>query len=180
MIDYDNANPAQHRFIEERIEHDLGPNQTMLVEECLELDLREAVGIPTRADFDEAVEKITPNPDDLEIERVKDWLSDEGVCLDLYEIEDENGNENEDELRQAMRDYLEEESPEVYEWWVINHSLVAQRLQNVGELVLSNGNNYWWGRQTTQQRISLDSTWWQMFQEPVAFLADNTARSENA
>lgn len=68
---------------------------------------------------------------------------------------------NEEELRQLCLEFgidisdMESKPHEIYEWWIVSDYLF-RKLKKYGEPVLEWGNNYYWGRTTTGQAISLD------------------------
>jgi len=52
-------------------------------------------------------------------------------------------------------DHLTDEPQEIFEWWIVT-SYLYEKLREQGQPVLEWGNNYYWGRTTTGQAISLD------------------------
>jgi len=50
----------------------------------------------------------------------------------------------------------EGEEKEVYEWWIVS-SLLGRKLREREEVIIKNGNNWYWGRSCTGQAILLDS-----------------------
>jgi hypothetical protein len=54
---------------------------------------------------------------------------------------------------------------EVLEWWLITDDWVHGHLRRVGEAVLDNAYGTWWGRSCSGQAISLDPTFWGIYQQ---------------
>ncbi|RZK42666.1 MAG: hypothetical protein EOO90_06405 [Pedobacter sp.] len=67
-----------------------------------------------------------------------------------YVKQHEELEEQIDELRYATEQYAE-----VYEWWICSPWL-ARRLEAYDQIILSDGNNDYWGRCTSGQAILLD------------------------
>lgn len=62
----------------------------------------------------------------------------------------------------------EPDAAEVFEWWIVTDRMALDDLRAHGEVVLSNDYGDWWGRCCTGQIISLDSTFWEIYQEAIA------------
>lgn len=140
QIYYGGATRKQQEFIESRIRQELGRCQSMLV--CSALDK----GFFNYEDIQNFYYKHCPNCGG-DFERCD--CKEEGY-ISAEEIEN-----------------IEEEPQEIYEWWPINSSFLIEDLLKMSEAVLSNDYGDWWGRTCTGQSISLDPTFWDVFQEGV-------------
>lgn len=103
---------------------------------------------PFKLDRDELVEELTA----LSIE-CRDEESTETLAEALFSAIDDGDWGDVDEWRNAVRDNTTEK--EIYEWWLVSEWLHNQ-LKEIGEPVLDNGFNHWWGRTTTGQGILMD------------------------
>lgn len=66
----------------------------------------------------------------------------------------------------GSRDGCEEEAQEVYEWWLLTEdgAFLAEALEDAGEVILEADGGFYWGRTCTGQSISLDPTFWEVWQ----------------
>jgi hypothetical protein len=62
---------------------------------------------------------------------------------------------------------VDSEPQDIFEWWPISDQWVTKRLIEMGEPVIDSDYGAWWGRTSTGQRIALDSTWWEMYQDAI-------------
>lgn len=85
-----------------------------------------------------------------------------------YKQAKENGMLNDD----VTEETYESEPQDIFEWWPINDSMLKDELLEQGEPVLSTNYGDWWGRTCTGQAISLDPTFWDIFQESVQNIKD--------
>lgn len=69
------------------------------------------------------------------------------------------------EMLDCIENYCDDEgeSQEVLEWWLVS-SWSADKLAEMGEVVLRWQNCEWWGRTCSGQAIALDSTWYKIWQ----------------
>ncbi len=62
-----------------------------------------------------------------------------------------------DELREAVREYSQENPAEVFEWWRVD-SWLCDQLHEIGKVTIDNGYGHWWGRTCTGQGLIMDGT----------------------
>lgn len=68
-----------------------------------------------------------------------------------------DADESDDDLREAAREFAQDNPAEIYEWWLVSDWLCT-KLREHGECVLDNGYGQWWGRQVTGQAMIMDGT----------------------
>lgn len=114
-------------------------------------DLGKAFGI-------DEIEGLYPDPSDWSAEQCREYIEDEISSSEAFEDDDEH------ERLEAMREYIQQnaEAAEVFEWWLVADKWVADKLRQVGEVILDNGYGIWWGRTCTGQSISLDPTFYEI------------------
>lgn len=196
-ITYDNATHLQIRLVEHLIHRDLGPNQTFLVNACIQSDEISDEDLPSREDYEKACGSRVPEGlsayDYAEMLRENDpdaagfadpWNCEDDELGDVFweltgEAPDPEWSSDElrewacDEAEQRSEDYQQkvlaerEDNAEVVSWFAINNDSLIERLKAIGEVVLEVGNNAWWGRQAGGQAISLDNTFWEIYQERI-------------
>lgn len=146
-IYYGNASQKQREYIEAKIRQELGGCQSMLVSGALEKGFFQMEDIQ--------------NP-------FEPWMAgDRGTC--------EHCNDDKNILHcdydcceNCWEQYEQSEHfQEIFEWWPIESSFLVEDLLKMGEPVLSNDYGDWWGRTCTGQSISLDPTFWDIFQEHI-------------
>jgi len=93
--------------------------------------------------------KNVPNYDDINNGYDK-------VCPNCNEIINYEGQGNCPVCNSEILDKdIEQQPKEIYEWWIVTEFLY-KKLIAYGQAGLEWGNNYYWGRETTGQSISLD------------------------
>jgi hypothetical protein len=77
--------------------------------------------------------------------------------FEAEEISEVTKDKNLEAIQEAKEEIeaLETEPAEVYEWWLVSDYL-GEKLRQEGQVILEDGNNFYWGRQTTGQAILLD------------------------
>jgi len=102
--------------------------------------------------------------DDIQNEYEKWEFSHGGECSVCHRADVTELNDNDI----CSECYEQDQRPqEIFEWWPINSSFLVKELLEIGEPVLSNDYGDWWGRTCTGQSISLDPTFWTIFQDGV-------------
>lgn len=170
-IHYGNASPAQRRFILRMIAQDLAKCQSALVDALL---ANESVDGFSYDDICNAYERVCPECGSPMREAVRDmciWCEkewDKCACGDGKDT----GNRNDEAdvwvcegCGHIQFDDPEYEVQEIYEWWLLSSSSVAEDLKELGEPVLDNDYGEWWGRTCTGQSVELDPTFWRMYQD---------------
>ena len=66
----------------------------------------------------------------------------------------------------GTRDACEDEAQEVFEWWLLTDdgSWLAEVLEDAGEVILEADGGFYWGRTCTGQSLSMDPTFWEVWQ----------------
>jgi len=62
---------------------------------------------------------------------------------------------------------IQTEPQEILEWYLVTDSWIAKKVIELGEPVLSNDYDYWWGRTCSGQAIFLDPTFWIIYQDSL-------------
>lgn len=179
-IHYGNATETQRRYIEQKIDAGLAACQTALVSALLSDEFHgfnydEVVNLYQSADEWDAKQCLTwlyefTGEQNYKM-RAEDWEGEVQRFATHEEMEPEDWEEQAtEELRQAVNDQME--PAEVFEWWLVGSHYVAERLHMMGEAILDNGFGIWWGRTCTGQSISLDPTFWDMYQDAVKEIAE--------
>lgn len=118
---------------------------------------------------DESADYPDPNPDNMGrdellelldgVEEAEDLepMTDEQLTARAWEAIADEEIDGLDEYREAVRNYRDENQPEIYEWWQVDKWL-AGKLEEIGECVLTNSYGVWWGRCCTGQGILMDGT----------------------
>jgi hypothetical protein len=196
---YGNSNREQREYIENRIRTELGVCQSALVDELMRAgfdgftwdEVENVYPDPEEWTLAQCREYIREHvgdepgdccfrPSDMDRAMCVELLEGAGIAcgdddsLDVLRdaVEANIDDETLDGLeawREAVTDCAEPQ--EVFEWWVINDTFLADDLRNLGEPILDNGYGRWWGRGSTGQSIALDPTFWVIFQGQVAKLA---------
>lgn len=131
-IHYGNASRAQRELIEHFIHRDIAACQS-----CLVSTLMEKSGSGEGLDgfeWDE-VTNLYPDPSQWRRKECVEYLREMGADFD-EEMPIA-------ELRNQILDHAD--ANEVYEWWLITDSWVADKLKEQGEVVLDNDYGTWWG-----------------------------------
>jgi hypothetical protein len=124
--------------------------------------LSAAHDLPDRLGDEWELENVTnlyPDPSEWDSAQCLAWL-DEHISASDIETEyrtPQNGDPEYwiNELQALARDNAE--PAEVYEWWAVTKWL-AEKLEEIGEPVLSNSYGHWWGRTCTGQAMIMDGT----------------------
>jgi len=124
--------------------------------------LNSAHDLPERLRDEWEIENVTnlyPDPYEWDAAQCLAWL-DEHISASDIETEyrtPQNGDPEYwiNELQALTRDNAE--PAEVYEWWAVTEYL-AEKLEEIGEPVLSNSYGHWWGRTCTGQAMIMDGT----------------------
>lgn len=110
-------------------------------------------------DYSEEISSLKEKLDELNIEldELEGALESEEISEEEYEERKEELEEKINEIENEIEDLeaKQEETPEIYEWWIVSYWL-GKKLKEYGEVVIYDGLDYIWGRQTTGQAIYLD------------------------
>jgi len=124
--------------------------------------LGSALDLPGQLGDEWTVENLTnlyPDPSGWDSVRCRAWLSDYGIDWNYSYIDTENWDARamrlDDELRELVSDNAE--PAEIFEWWAVTDWL-ADKLDSIGEPVLSNSYGRWWGRTCSGQSLIMDGT----------------------
>jgi len=102
------------------------------------------------------VTNLYPDPSGWDAERCRDWLNDYGIDWSgSGKHVSSTASLDADELRELVNDNAD--PAEIYEWWAVTEYL-AEKLEEIGEPVLSNSYGHWWGRTCTGQAMIMDGT----------------------
>ena len=87
-------------------------------------------------------------------------------CGGPVTVDDDDAAACDDCNWKGTRDGCEEEAHEVYEWWLLTEgeAFLAEVLEDAGEVILEADGGYYWGRCCTGQSVSLDPTFWEVWQ----------------
>jgi hypothetical protein len=192
-IHYGNATDKQREYIRGMIHNRLGSCQSALVDMLLQRgdvdgftweDVEGVYPDPSDWSLDRCREYLgdngigTPDPDPWNIDReecIELLTSIDIECRDDDTLEtlreavaaniDDGTLDGLEDWRDAVRDNAE--AQEVYEWWPVEDSYLAEQLKDYGEPILDNDYGTWWGRTCTGQSIKLDPTFWEIFQDAL-------------
>ena len=125
---------------------------------------------------------LSVDPSDWAIESVYEFADDNGIELDddprrmgweeLTDIVDPDSESTaeslrseiedirEDEWKDQVREWSEDNPVEPLEWWLVDSWLAGQLQEMTQEPVLDNEYGQWWGRTCTGQSIACDSTFY--------------------
>ena len=145
-IHYGNASSKQREYVESKIRQELGSCQSTLVEGAFKAEFFSYDDIQNIYTSWDPGKKGTCEHCDEEEMLHYDYDCCES-CWDNYE--------------------QSEHIQEIFEWWPLESSFLVEDLLKMGEPVLSNDYGDWWGRTCTGQSISLDPTFWSIFQEHI-------------
>jgi hypothetical protein len=81
-------------------------------------------------------------------------------------IDDEDLQDGINDWRAAVLDNAS--AQEIYEWWPITDHGLVSRLRAMGQPVIDNEYGEWWGRTCSGQSISLDPTFWTIYQDAAS------------
>jgi hypothetical protein len=102
------------------------------------------------------VSNLYPDPSGWDSVRCRAWLSDYGIDWSgSGEHVSSTASLFDDELRELVSDNAE--PAEIFEWWAVTDWL-ADKLDSIGEPVLSNSYGRWWGRTCSGQSLIMDGT----------------------
>ena len=153
-IHYDNATAKQRAYIEQRIERDIARRTNQLVEDLI-------------------LPQYGENPD---VELYNSSVPVCGECGEPYEIKGDEAmqscrcglSEDEDPAWVSFCDVTGDFEPvEIFQWFLLSDDWVADKLLNMGEPILEAYDCKWWGRTCCGQSVSLDPTWWHMYQDSL-------------
>ncbi|MEN6534497.1 MAG: hypothetical protein ABFD89_12590 [Bryobacteraceae bacterium] len=195
-IYYGNATTKQREYIESRINNELALCQSALIDALMQSDAGQRMGFdvdhienerpdPSDWDMDRCREWLGyDEPDPNPWTMTRDELIDTGYAGIGIDTRDEYAHVTDDEARgqvisamdsgdldgledwrQAVRDHAE--PAEIFEWWALSNSFIVDELRALGEPILDNDYGTWWGRTCTGQSISLDPTFWDIFQDAL-------------
>jgi len=186
FVHYSNASAEQREFIEKKIREGLGGVQSSLVEECITLSVSEGA-LGGEFDYDRIQNfyaDITKGDVRFEVEGPDEdgdfevTIDYDGANESLY-VPPKNPERpldgpDESLLEKAKEDLLIEIQEQyaglpqdIMEWWFVTDDWLKRKLIQQGEPVLDNAYGTWWGRAATGQRISLDETFWAIYQQGV-------------
>ena len=69
---------------------------------------------------------------------------------------------------------MEPEQQEIMQWFILSDGWIADKLEGIGEPVLTWENQKFWGRTCCGQNVVLDPTWWNIYQDALERYADVT------
>lgn len=113
--------------------------------------------------YDDIKNRFVDNTDLIEETKRKYHILDERLSRmvesdqnkdEIKRLEWEFGNISE-ELSRLEETHNEDKLPEVLEWWMVD-SWIANRLEEEGEVIISTGQEYFWGRDCHGQPIYMD------------------------
>lgn len=197
MIYYENATDKQREYIRSMIRRRLGGCQSSLVSMLIDRedvdgfstdDIEGMYPDPFAWDMDECREYLrdngidTPDPDpwrmtrdeliaildvdDEPEERAKlEQMADGDLRRNIVGLMNNEYLGGLEDWREAVRQNAG--AQEIYEWWPVEDSYLAEQLKEIGEPILDNNYGTWWGRTCTGQCIELDPTFWEVFQDAL-------------
>lgn len=149
------------RYIENRI----FANQTSLVTHILSQEdgyitlEDDAVNFYPRSDMD-AEQAIAYIIDELDTEWQDliegEYENKEGQPIYILDLQPEDLTVEDVAI---LQEYVVDngKATEVLEWWLVDEWM-SEQLDAIGECILTDGSNYWWGRTTSGQSIKMDGT----------------------
>ena len=101
--------------------------------------------------------------DTWDTEQCLEFLAKWGRVNGAPKLTEENTDTFEEELADYTASVAEEladdsEPQEIYEWWRVNDSWLAGKLEEIGEPIIDNDYGTWWGRTCSGRAIYQDGT----------------------
>ena len=103
----------------------------------------------------ESVTNLYPDPSEWDAAQCLAWLDEHISASDIEWHYRDDPEYWASALQALVEDHAE--PAEIYEWWAVNDWL-AEKLEEIGEPVLSNSYGHWWGRTCTGQAMIMDGT----------------------
>ena len=103
----------------------------------------------------ESVTNLYPDPSEWDAAQCLAWLDEHISASDIEWHYRDAAEYWASALQALVEDHAE--PAEIYEWWAVNDWL-AEKLEEIGEPVLSNSYGHWWGRTCTGQALIMDGT----------------------
>ena len=72
----------------------------------------------------------------------------------------------------AEDSYMEPQQQEIMQWFLLANDWIADKLEAIGEPILTWETQKFWGRTCCGQSIALDPTWWNIYQGALKNYAD--------
>lgn len=171
-IHYGNSNRDQREFVESRIRASVNLCSS-LVDDLLKAD-GEGKGLKGFS-YDD-IQNVYSDPSKWSAEKCAEYLEERkgkteaaSIIADAHKNHGEGDSFDADgyleEIRDVCRDLANEDPAEIYEWWEITDSWIADALKDMGECYIDNDYGFYWGRTCTGQAISLDPTFWTILQD---------------
>jgi len=178
-IHYGNSTQEQRSHVESVIYRSVHC-QSLLVECLMNLDNHDLHGFSVE-DVENLFEHKCPECGETAEMGATDWCPDCNVVIrgegdgkrrcdcDPEEDHDLQWNCDDEAWHCTSCDWASDKEPdtdpvEVYEWYLITDSWVADKLKDMGQPMLDNDYGTWWGRTCTGQAIALDPTFWTICQ----------------
>lgn len=107
---------------------------------------------------EEDIENFWPDPDEWDADELKEYVDDQGWdWAEITETDPESVDDPSDDELEIVRHFIRANAdpPAVYEWYLVSEWL-ANQLRYHKEVRVSDGLNWYWGRQASGQAVYMD------------------------